>query len=46
MFPDDLSFLPAGEGWDGAIIFSGRLAKYKYYDMTSIIERVLGLAEL
>ena len=40
-FPDDLSSLPAGEGWDGAIIFGGRLAEYKYYDMAPIVEKVL-----
>ena len=41
VFPDDLCSLPAGEGWDGAIIFGGRLAEYKYYDMAPIVEKVL-----
>lgn len=43
VFPDDLSSLPAGEGWSGAIIFGGRLAEYKYYDMAPIVEKVLCL---
>lgn len=43
VFPDDLSSLPAGEGWDGAILFGGRLAEYKYYDMAPIVEFVLKL---
>ena len=43
MFPEDLSSLPIGEGWGGAVLFGGRLAEYKYYDMAPIIERVLNL---
>ena len=43
-FPEDLSSLPAGEGWNGAILFGGRLAEYKYYDMAPIVEKVLDLA--
>ena len=43
VFPDDLNSLPAGEGWSGAIIFGGRLAEYKYYDMAPIVEKVLCL---
>ena len=31
------------EGQGGAIIFGGRLAEYKYYDMAPIIEKVLNL---
>jgi UDP-galactopyranose mutase len=35
-----LSF-PKGKGQDGAVIFGGRLAEYKYYDMAPIIEKVM-----
>ena len=35
--------LPTGEGWGGAVLFGGRLAEYKYYDMAPIIEKVLNL---
>lgn len=37
-----LSF-PTGEGQDGAVIFGGRLAEYKYYDMAPIIEKSMNL---
>jgi UDP-galactopyranose mutase len=51
MFPEDITSLPTGEGRggastegrDGAVIFGGRLAEYKYYDMAPIIEKVLNL---
>lgn len=43
MFPEDLSSLPIGEGRGGAVLFGGRLAEYKYYDMAPIIEKVLSL---
>ncbi|MCR4854030.1 MAG: NAD(P)-binding protein [Prevotella sp.] len=43
MFPEDLSSLPIGEGRGGAVLFGGRLAEYKYYDMAPIIEKVLNL---
>ena len=41
MFPEDINTLPTGEGTGGAIIFGGRLAEYKYYDMAPIMEKVL-----
>jgi UDP-galactopyranose mutase len=28
---------------DTAVIFGGRLAEYKYYDMAPIVEKVLGM---
>jgi UDP-galactopyranose mutase len=31
------------EGRGGAVLFGGRLAEYKYYDMAPIIEKVLNL---
>ena len=34
---------PLGGGMEGAVIFGGRLAQYKYYDMAPIIEQVLTL---
>jgi UDP-galactopyranose mutase len=39
--------LPTGEGWGEAsrIIFGGRLAEYKYYDMAPIIEKVMKMFE-
>ena len=43
MFPEDLTSLPVGEGRGGAVLFGGRLAEYKYYDMAPIIEKVLTL---
>ena len=43
MFPEDLSSLPIGEGRGGSVLFGGRLAEYKYYDMAPIIEKVLNL---
>ena len=43
MFPEDLTSLPIGEGRGGAVLFGGRLAEYKYYDMAPIIEKVLTL---
>lgn len=54
-FPEDISPLSTGESWDevslptgegtgGAIIFGGRLAEYKYYDMAPIVEKVLQLS--
>ena len=43
MFPEDLSSLPVGEGRGGVVLFGGRLAEYKYYDMAPIIEKVLNL---
>jgi UDP-galactopyranose mutase len=36
MFPEDLSS-------GGVILFGGRLAEYKYYDMAPIVEKVLNL---
>ena len=42
MFPENIISLPAGEGRGGAVIFGGRLAEYRYYDMAPIIEKVLG----
>lgn len=41
MFPEDISSLPTGEGRGEAVIFGGRLAEYRYYDMAPIIEKVL-----
>ena len=41
MFPEDINTLPTGEGTGGAIIFGGRLAEYRYYDMAPIVEKVL-----
>ncbi len=41
MFPEDINTLPTGEGTGGVIIFGGRLAEYKYYDMAPIMEKVL-----
>lgn len=44
VFPEDLNSLPTGEGWGEAhVIFGGRLAEYKYYDMAPIIEKVLNI---
>ena len=43
MFPEDIISLPTGEGQGGAVIFGGRLAEYRYYDMAPIIEKVLKL---
>ncbi len=43
MFPEDINTLPTGEGTGGAIIFGGRLAEYKYYDMAPIVEKVLNM---
>ena len=43
MFPEDIISHPTGEGRGGAVIFGGRLAEYKYYDMAPIIEKVLAL---
>lgn len=43
MFPEDLTSLPIGESRGGAVLFGGRLAEYKYYDMAPIIEKVLTL---
>jgi len=43
MFPEDLTTLPIGESRGGAVLFGGRLAEYKYYDMAPIIEKVLTL---
>ncbi len=42
LFPEDCS-LPTGEGWGGAVLFGGRLAEYKYYDMAPIIEKVFSI---
>ena len=46
LFPEDITspkVSPTGEGQGGAIIFGGRLAEYKYYDMAPIIEKVLNI---
>ena len=43
VFPEDLSSLPTGEGRGEAIIFGGRLAEYKYYDMAPVVEKVLAM---
>ena len=43
MFPEDLTSLPIGESRGGVVLFGGRLAEYKYYDMAPIIEKVLNL---
>lgn len=46
MFPEDITSAkasPTGGGMEGAIIFGGRLAEYKYYDMAPIVEKVLGM---
>ena len=43
VFPEDINSLPTGEGQGGAVIFGGRLAEYRYYDMAPIIEKVLDL---
>ena len=43
IFPEDLTSLPIGEDRGGAVLFGGRLAEYKYYDMAPIIEKVLTL---
>ena len=39
----ELEASPSGGGMEGAVIFGGRLAQYKYYDMAPIIEQVLSL---
>lgn len=47
LFPEDLSFLSAGEGWGEArILFGGRLAEYKYYDMAPVIEQVMKIISI
>ena len=45
MFPEDLvsKASPSGGGLVGAVIFGGRLAEYKYYDMAPIVEKVLAM---
>ena len=45
LFPEDLS-LPCGGRLEGAVIFGGRLAQYRYYDMAPIIEQVLKMSPL
>ena len=40
VFPNDLVSLPTGEDGGGAVIFGGRLAEYRYYDMAPIMEQV------
>ena len=42
----ELEASPSGGGMEGAIIFGGRLAQYKYYDMAPIIEQVLKMSPL
>ena len=42
VFPEDLS-IPLQGGRKGGLIFGGRLAEYKYYDMAPIIEKVLAM---
>ena len=37
------AFPTSGEGRGEAIIFGGRLAEYKYYDMAPIVEKVLAM---
>ncbi len=53
LFPEDLTLpsgesksLPYGGRLEGAVIFGGRLAEYKYYDMAPIIEKVLNINNL
>jgi len=41
LFPEEVS--PTGGDLEGAMIFGGRLAEYKYYDMAPIIEQVFEL---
>jgi len=44
LFPEDMNSLPTGEGrGESNVIFGGRLAEYKYYDMAPIIEKVLSI---
>lgn len=46
LFPEDMNSLPTGEGrGESIIIFGGRLAEYKYYDMAPIIEKVLSIKQ-
>ena len=45
MFPEDLTSLPIGESRGGAVLFGGRLAEYKYYDMAPTVEQALHLAQ-
>lgn len=42
VFPEDLETVSAGEGWGiASVLFGGRLAQYKYFDMAPVIEQVL-----
>ena len=44
-FPEDLS-IPLQGGRKGGVIFGGRLAEYKYYDMAPVVEKVLRMFQL
>ena len=41
LFSDEATVALRGKPTEGAIIFGGRLAEYKYYDMAPIIEMVM-----
>ena len=44
IFPEELTYMSKEADWKGAsVLFGGRLAEYKYYDMAPIIEKVLTL---
>lgn len=44
IFPEELISLPTNEDWNGAsVLFGGRLAQYKYFDMAPVIEQVLNI---
>ena len=44
IFPEELTYMSKEAEWKGAsVLFGGRLAEYKYYDMAPIIEKVLTL---
>lgn len=41
VFPEDLQSSPTGGVRGGSVLFGGRLAQYKYFDMAPVIEQVL-----
>lgn len=43
LFPEDQSSFPLWGNQKGSILFGGRLAQYKYFDMAPIIEQVLNV---
>lgn len=47
LFPEDFDTIQSGrECVEAAILFGGRLAEYKYYDMAPIIEKVIKISDV